>query len=221
MKTLIFSDLHLTDKFESKKYQFLKKIISESDKVIINGDFWDSYLTTFNRFVKSPWKKLFPLLKSKDTVYIFGNHDKRVFANQDMRLFSSLQTDNYLLTINRKKYLIQHGNKIYPALDDLLGLQKPPFWLIKFVNFGYKYLFKKFGKSFLKVAFSGSNRKIKKKIDNFVREKEILICGHTHYAEIDLDNRYANSGIFHFGLAQYLIIDSKGEIGLYEEWYDR
>src|SRR3990172_1424130 len=63
MKILVFSDSHLTDKFEEKKFYFLKKIIRQSDFVIINGDFWDGYLTTFNRFISSNWSKLFPLLK--------------------------------------------------------------------------------------------------------------------------------------------------------------
>lgn len=221
MKTLIFSDLHLTDQFESKKYQLLKQIIEDSDQVIINGDFWDGYLTTFERFVNSPWKKLFPLFKSKETIYIYGNHDKEVLANKDIQLFSSLQTNKYSLTISGKRFLIQHGDNIHPALDSRLGLTKVPVFIMKPIHIGYKYFFRKFGKSFLKMVFSKSNKRIKKQIDKIVREDEILICGHTHYAEIDLKHRYVNSGIFHFGLAQYLIIDHTGKIELHEQWYDR
>lgn len=221
MKTLIFSDVHLTDKFESNKFNYLKKIIERSDQVIINGDFWDGYLITFESFVKSPWRRLFPLLKSKNTIYIYGNHDKKDFANQDIKLFSILQTDNYLLIVNGKKYLIEHGNAIYPGWDDRLGWQRVPPYIMRAVHSSYKYFFRKFGKAFLKIAFSKSNKRIKKQIGRIVQEGEILINGHTHYAEVDLQNHYANSGIFHFGLAQYLIIDHQGNIELRERWYDR
>jgi len=68
MKILIFSDTHLTSKFDQEKFDFLKKIVNSSDRVIINGDFWDSWFTNFDDFVKSRWNKLFPLLKKKNTM---------------------------------------------------------------------------------------------------------------------------------------------------------
>ena len=39
MKILVISDLHLTTRFDQKKCEFLEKLISRADKVIINGDF--------------------------------------------------------------------------------------------------------------------------------------------------------------------------------------
>jgi hypothetical protein len=59
MQTLIFSDTLLHQKFDQKKYNFLLKIIKAADQVIINGDFWDSDLSSFDKFVKSRWKQLF------------------------------------------------------------------------------------------------------------------------------------------------------------------
>src|SRR3990170_7877882 len=104
MKILVFSDSHLTDKFEEKKFDFLKKIIRQSDLVIINGDFWDGYLTTFSRFISSDWNKLFPLLKSKKTIYIYGNHDRESYIDRNAKLFSDLQTHSYRLKLNGKSF---------------------------------------------------------------------------------------------------------------------
>ncbi|MBI3955332.1 metallophosphoesterase, partial [Candidatus Gottesmanbacteria bacterium] len=76
MHTIIISDLHLTRRFEKRKFNFLKKIIERSDQVVINGDLWDYYFSSFSQFVRSPWRQLFPLLKEKKTVYLYGNHDR-------------------------------------------------------------------------------------------------------------------------------------------------
>jgi len=62
MNILVFSDTHLYLPFDQKKFNFLKKIISESGQVIINGDFFDGYMNKFDEFCKSSWNKLFPLL---------------------------------------------------------------------------------------------------------------------------------------------------------------
>ncbi len=82
MKTIVLSDTHLYEEFDEKKFNFLKRIISKVDRVIINGDFWDSYICSFSDFINSPWKKLFPLLKTKKTVYIYGNHDKKSLTDK-------------------------------------------------------------------------------------------------------------------------------------------
>lgn len=71
MKTLIFSDTHLTSKVHKKTFSFLEDLISQVDKVIINGDFWDSYKTSFDEFIDSGRKKLFDLLLQKDAIYLF------------------------------------------------------------------------------------------------------------------------------------------------------
>jgi predicted phosphodiesterase len=92
MKILVISDVHLDNAFEKPKYRFLKKIIRRADRVIINGDFWDGYLVKFQQFIQSPWKSLFPLLKSKKTIYIYGNHDKKILSDKHTALFSDIQT---------------------------------------------------------------------------------------------------------------------------------
>ena len=72
MKTLVLSDTHLTDRFDERKFNFLRAIILPSDQVIINGDFWDSWFTDFDGFVSSKWSGLFLLLLKKNTIYLNG-----------------------------------------------------------------------------------------------------------------------------------------------------
>src|SRR3989339_340208 len=117
MKILVFSDTHLYLPFDQKKFDFLKKIISESDQVIINGDFFDSYINTFDEFIKSPWKQLFPLLKKKEAVYLFGNHDLKKVSDNRVGLFSVSQKNRHQIIINNKKFLIEHGHLTRPTLD--------------------------------------------------------------------------------------------------------
>src|SRR5689334_5828739 len=92
MKLLIFSDSHLSARFDEAKYNYLRWIITHADKVVINGDFWDRDLTTFDQFVNSDWRKLFPLLLSKATTYIYGNHDWKGYCDERVNLFSTSQT---------------------------------------------------------------------------------------------------------------------------------
>ncbi len=46
----------------------------------------------------------------------------------------------------------------------------------------------------------------------------VLVCGHSHWAELNKKNRYINSGFINYGLAQYLKI-TDGEMELIEEKY--
>ena len=89
MKILLFSDSHLRIRFEQKKFNFLKRIIYEADKVIILGDFWEGSLETFDRFVNSDWKNLFPLLKEKHTVMM--KNKKQI---KEYRYFPIFRQDN-------------------------------------------------------------------------------------------------------------------------------
>lgn len=117
MKTLVFNDTHFSDKFDSELFDYIVKLVKSADQVVINGDFWDAYLTTFDAFVTSEWKRLFPLLKEKHTVYIFGNHDKKEFMDDRYSLFSDLQTMKYKLKSGKSTFVIEHGHLFAPTYD--------------------------------------------------------------------------------------------------------
>jgi predicted phosphodiesterase len=220
MKIAIFSDTHLRLPFEEKKFKFLERVVKKVDQVIINGDFWDGYIISFSQFINSPWKNLFPLLKLKKAVYIFGNHDKKILSNGKLDLFSQQQTTNYEIRADSKSFIFEHGNRLSPALDDQLRLKKIPTMIQKTLTTFHDYFVRKQGKEFLRRRFSKYNKVIKKKIKDKLEENQFFFCGHTHWAEIDEKNHFANSGIVAGGLGQYLIIEDEGKITLKEEWYE-
>jgi len=218
MKTLVISDTHLTDRFDPKKCEFLKEIITDADQIIINGDFWDGFITDFSSFLNSPWKRLFPLLKRKKTIYVFGNHDKKQYCNSQTSLFSVLQTNRYELKLNNHRLIFEHGNRYRPALDEILGI-KIPSPITRFAHWGEKILVKKFKDRYFNLAYQRFNNGIKEIIKNIDQPDTYYFFGHTHKAEKDLPNRFFNTGIIKGGLGQYILIDNE-KIEIKERWYD-
>lgn len=227
MKILVFSDTHLGKKFNQKKFDFLKRIIIQADKVIINGDFWEGYKTSFSQFMNSSWQALFPLLKEKGAIYIFGNHDKKYFADDRLHLFSTLQTNQYRLKMNGHIYIVEHGHrlvsidKVISNIGNRIKLQKTPKIITESLDLLEFTILKIIGKNFFKLISRRLNQKMKLRIKKKRKEKEIFICGHTHSSEIDLENHFANSGFIKHGLGQYLILDTDtNQIEVKEEWYN-
>ena len=216
MKTLIFSDSHLSNRFDPKKFAFLKKIVSTADKVIINGDFWEGYTCTFTELVNSPWKQLFPLLKEKNTVYLYGNHDKKSYSDQKTKLFSTTQGIRYKFKSGNKIFHVEHGDRLMPLLDAYLA--KYPKFLNDFFETTEGFMFRYFGKLHLYLFFKSLNEKIKKRIADKFKKNEYLVCGHTNFAEIDLERNFINSGFIKHKIGYYLIIED-GDITLHEERY--
>ncbi|MEK7070295.1 MAG: metallophosphoesterase family protein [Patescibacteria group bacterium] len=212
MKYLIFSDSHLAKNFDPKKFSVLKKAIESSDRVIINGDFWEGFTTSFDELTKSKWAEtLFPLLKKKQAIYLYGNHDKKIYSDKRTSLFSVEQRDEYVLKSGKNTFFIQHGDK-YVILPDVQN------WLCFILENTEDVLVKLFRKPFIKLAFGWMNTKIKIKVSSKLKKNEFLIVGHTHCAEIDLENHFINSGFIKHGLAQYLTIEN-GAITPHEESY--
>lgn len=216
MKTLIVSDIHLTHIFDEKKFLYLERLFSSIDKIILNGDFWDGYTTTFDRFVDSQWNKLFPLLKSKGAIYLYGNHDQKKFSDERTSLYSHEQKDSHILKFNSTIYHIEHGHLLYPSID-----MSFPF-SFKFLNYiGTSSHYMEHALIILNsphnFVLKMANKTIKKKL-NTKQFPHWYLCGHTHFAEFDLINKFANSGYVQFGKATYLIADSSG-LSLKTEWY--
>ncbi len=218
MVTVVFSDTHLTKKFEKAKFDFLSKLITPADRVIINGDFWDGYIVSFDDFIESGWKKLFPLLKSRETIYIFGNHDRESLSDKSLNLFSVSQRYIYKMKEGGKILHIEHDCRIAPAADDRY------FWLPhgRIVTAVYQLLRERIplailGKPLLNYYKSQNNR-MKKWLNSNLSENTILVCGHSHLAELDLRERYINTGFIRWGYGQYLKIDN-GKMELIDKRY--
>lgn len=216
MKTLIISDVHLTHRFDEKKFFFLKDLLSSVDQVILNGDFWDGYRTTFDRFIGSSWSLLFPLLKKKRAIYLYGNHDQQKFSDNRVSLFSHSQKDSHQLKVKGTIYHVEHGHMLCPSIDILYPLSKRSLFYINFFFQKIEHLLVLF-KSPHNVILRHENAKIKRSLST-IQFPHWYLCGHTHFAEIDKKNKFANSGFIQFGKATYLIVDSSG-ISLQTNWY--
>jgi len=219
MKLLVLSDTHLTLPFEEKKYQLLKRIIFDADQVVINGDFWEGYLHSFDDFIRSDWKKLFPLLKKKQTIYILGNHDRLIFADKKkFSLFSDKQLTKYVWTSRDKTFVFEHGNRHLPLEESLPDVTVPLFRLtVAFWNMIEHLCIIGTGNRYQRML-QKYNDKIKKKIRKEYTLGEYFVCGHTHCQEVDLENRFINTGIIKYGLAQFMYIED-GIINTVEERY--
>lgn len=208
MKTLIVSDVHLYHVFDEKKFLFLKELFSSADRIILNGDFWDAYRTTFDAFVSSPWKELFPILRRKNTVYIYGNHDRKPYSDKRVSLFSATQKDNYLLAVGKQVYHIEHGHLLQKPIDHLYPIPKKTLYYVANILQRLEHILIRMGNPHLPIL-KKENEKMKEKL----RMKKFpywYVCGHTHYAEIDNENKFANSGFIQFNKASYLIVDTSG-----------
>lgn len=216
-RVLIFSDTHLSHRFDPAQFKFLKEAIESVDQVIINGDFWDKYETTFDQFINSKWQQLFILLKKKNAIYIYGNHDFKDFSDEQTAVFSDQQGDecwvktgDYLLKINHGHQVVPSWEIKYPRIfqhRSMLRLGS------RLMTAGVKLAKEKF----LSVTFVDKNFHAKR-WSRQLEENEILVCGHTHVAEYNPDKKYINTGVIRWGLGQYLLIEN-GQLDLIRSRY--
>ncbi len=229
MKTLIFSDTHLTKKFDQKKFNFLVKIVNRADKVIINGDFWDSWFTTFDSFIQSKWKNIFPFLLEKKTTYVYGNHDQKYKSGSRVKLFSVESTNKYVFKINEETFVIEHGDVILKSYRsrvlekyDLVLKKTDGLFIgkvIRIILHGFEWLgFKVIGENLMTQSLISRKKNSQLVLSNRC-SKNWLICGDTHMAGINYKYRFANTGFIGYGYASYLIIDN-GKVSLHKEKYD-
>jgi len=224
MTTLIFSDTHLTDKFEPDKFNKLKEVIKQADRVIINGDFFDGHLVDFDDFCRSQWKKLFPLLKQKKAVYVLGNHDEKELLDERVKLFSDKVLDNFEFVSKGKKFIVEHGHHLAPSLEFKLGFIKK----LRNLNFSkaiYKgyvdfkvFAIKLVGNQYHNYFNRLETEQIKRWAKKNLKANEYLIAGHTHYQTFDPKLRFIGAGMINYGFCQCVVIDS-GKIKIINERY--
>lgn len=216
MRYLIFSDSHLSDRFEQKKFNFLRRIIKSSDKVIINGDFWEGYDLKIEDFVNTKWSGLFKLLKEKNAVYLYGNHDKKEYSNSNVALFSKIQKTKFTLQSGKYTFYIEHGDRITPLWDKYF--KRMPKLLNKSLYYLEKFVVLFFGIEALGLLYKKFNKDMINKVSRKLKNNQYLICGHSHFMEYDEKNHFINTGFVKHGFGQYVTIDN-GKIELHNESY--
>lgn len=214
-KILIISDTHLK-KWDEKKYQFLKKLFEKFDVIILNGDFGDTDKVGLSNFINSQWNKLFETLKSKQTIYLNGNHDTKKKATHEVFKFCDINAEYVELKVAGQHYRIEHGHEMSKASKFLYELcNYNQFWM-RILTFPYVPFW------LLQHYLVVKNKRIKPRFVNknlHSKEREyVLITGHSHMPEINLDVNYANAGFVEYGYASYLTINN-GVLSLHEERY--
>jgi predicted phosphodiesterase len=206
MKTLIFSDTHLTSVFNPLKFDYLRRIITDADHVIINGDFWDRGFATFNQFVHSRWRSLFPLLRSRKAIYLYGNHDQQDWCDQRVAEFSVYQCKEIKLNVGSKQLLVTHGDKITASPELHIPWHSARSFNAQLGSRVEAAGIKLLGNRFQKIG-AFSNKSMKLFAQRHLKESEILVCGHSHLPEWSPDENFINSGINRHGCGQYVLIE--------------
>jgi predicted phosphodiesterase len=212
MKKLIISDTHLS-KFNKKQFAFLKDLISSVDQVIINGDFWDSWCISFEKFVNSRWQQLFDLLLEKKTVYIHGNHDPKHLCDERCSLFAVETCDSYQFELFGQKFHCEHGHRLMTGFDMgkviniyLKLLHRRPKVICYIVAKSERLLFNLFPKI-------GSHSKVGRRTNRILKENlkpdHVNIFGHSHYSTLDFSNNFINTGSIMCKHASYVLIDEE------------
>lgn len=218
MKILVFSDLHLTSKFNQKKFDYLEKLFQNCDLLIVNGDFWSYYSCTFEEFLSSEWNKLFPLMLEKNTIYLYGNHDREHYMDHRKNLFSVKQSDSHEIDLHNKKFHLEHGHKLLS--NDSIKNERFISFIRRFrVDDYIKYpisgiIFRYIDPKVLQRFIGKINIQMNR---NFIRSSDgVLVTGHSHLAQSSRD--YINTGFIDKGLSWYLLIDQNDQ-NLLSEFY--
>ncbi|OGC68745.1 hypothetical protein A2415_02220 [candidate division WWE3 bacterium RIFOXYC1_FULL_39_7] len=214
MRTLVISDLHLTHRnFNEKKLKYLSDLIEKYDQVIINGDFWCAFTSSFTEFYTSKWDALFPILKSHKCIYIRGNHDLLEYSDKRVESFCDKYVSSFELKSEDKTILFVHGHEY--AFDwhksNFEVFIRRLFNLEAITIFVEEMLIKVFGmSSFLKIYRKFGNELQKKKID--YKDNRLIVMGHTHAMENNFEHNYINVGRMGDWYASYLVIDEESVV---------
>lgn len=182
MRTLIFSDSHLGDpRFEDN--DFIIDLLKHEtyDRLILNGDFADLWLSGFKKISSAPlFKFVAELSKTKEVIWVRGNHDWEITHYLGRPELKNLHIVNRFYTKeNNKNILVLHGHQVY-------GAKYRSWWtkqVAKLVRFVWKYT----GFDFQRLVVGTQNKWIqnkakekRKEITEMFHEFDWIVIGHTH-----------------------------------------
>ena len=206
MKTLIFSDTHFTI-FDEKRFLLLENLISSVDRVIINWDFWEKDKISFDEFCEN-WQKLFNVLKTKNTIYIFWNHDPENLVSQKANLFSDIQLWNYKFSQENIEYYVEHWHSEKLSRKTKLRLKIPKKTRFFLKNFLTKLFLKL--KIYEKVLWKKPKKLLQAhQIQQTQNFSSWFIFSDIHRPFVDEKNKIANTGFIDNWFFSYILIDWK------------
>jgi len=214
MKVIVISDTHLTAKFDEQKFNFLLNLFRSCDKLVVNGDLWNCYSSTFDEFLNSDWNRLFPIMLSKSAAYIYGNHDRKEFMDERVSLFSKEQHLKMELTVGGGTFHVEHGHLFFKHQSTHTpGFMKVSRKLKIDERIRHpleQFLYKTIGADKLFKFSSFMNAQVKSRAKEIFNSQKILVVGHTHVPECDKELGFVNTGFIDQGLAWYLEINGRG-----------
>lgn len=214
---IIISDTHLGSTVcESKRlYQFLELVYTKTNKLIINGDFFDNL--DFRRLNKNDWKVLSLLRKMSkyiEIVWIRGNHDG------DAEIISHLIgldfRDEYSFMSADKNILCLHGDRFDDFIYKYPTTSKIADNIYRFIQRFDKRFLPKFIKQRSKIYLRCSEHMMNSSREYALNKNCNVVClGHTHHATIDKNHAvwYCNSGCWTEKQCCYLAINN-GQVNL-------
>ncbi|GBD91766.1 phosphodiesterase [bacterium BMS3Abin04] len=220
--TIIISDIHLGSKLSrvNSLLQLFKKI--EFDRLIINGDIFDSI--NMRRLSKKHWRLLSMLRKltsddkKTEVIWIRGNHDG--YSDLLTQLLGITVFDEYLFEWNKKKVLVMHGDVFdvftskYPLISNIADIIYKLTIYFDPTNMRISKWLKRNSKAFLR-----NIQIVRERAAKYAKHRhaDIVICGHTHYAEeADINGiKYFNSGSWTTN-PSYFIGFTKNDVQLVE-----
>lgn len=207
---IIISDIHLgSNVCESKRlYSFLELVYTHTNKLIINGDFFDNL--DFRRLKKNHWKILSLLRRMSkhiDIVWIRGNHDG------DAELVSHLIgldfRDEYFFSSGDQKILCLHGDRFDDFIYKYPNTSKVADTIYRCIQRIDKRFLSKFIKQRSKTYLRCTENMINSSREYALSKNVDIVClGHTHHPMIDTDHSivYANSGCWTEKICTFLSI---------------
>jgi predicted phosphodiesterase len=182
MRTVIVSDTHVGDpRYHNNQHvQDLLKTATY-DRLVLNGDFADLWLSGFKHISSDPLFKLVADLSlTKQVVWVRGNHDWDITQYVGSPELKNMQIVNRCqLTEGGKNILVLHGHQVYSTKNRSL-------W-IKLASRLVRFVWRLTGLDFQKIVIGGQNDYIQRDAQGKRQELaykfpgyDWIVMGHTH-----------------------------------------
>jgi UDP-2,3-diacylglucosamine pyrophosphatase LpxH len=209
---IIISDTHLGSSVcESKRlYNFLELVYTKTNRLIINGDFFDNL--DFRRLKKNHWDILSLLRRMSkylEIVWIRGNHDGE--SEIVSHLIGVDFKNEYIFTSGDKNILCLHGDQFDDFIYKYPNTSKAADLIYRTIQKFDKRWLPGFVKSRSKIYLRCTENMMNSSRKYALNKNINCVClGHTHHATIDKDHAvwYANSGCWTEKNCSYLLINN-------------
>jgi UDP-2,3-diacylglucosamine pyrophosphatase LpxH len=180
MKTLAISDCHIGDP-RCHNNKNIRELIGAMnyDRLVLCGDIVDFWLANMEEIVQDPLLKLIEKIsRGKEVIWVVGNHDYNIYKKEYNDILPNIIKCNlFETTENNKNILFIHGHQVYRH-ENMSWFSK----LMAKINVG---LYEVFGCDLQRLGqklccYINKIDKVRRKILDKYKNKDIIIIGHTH-----------------------------------------